>query len=174
MKSDLYVLIQGSVLHKTPHLRLGSPLNGDAYSVFVFFPRLNEECPRRTTYLCTEEHKIWIDEIFFPSIYEYCPLNVTQHFPRRWQEAADKINARKKEDVWQRKTYDLNLHYTLPPQCLGDIWQSIQRRTSLDEFRQFRNIFLVLSGKDLKLQFKSPALSSSYQHFSRSMRSKLN
>jgi hypothetical protein len=174
IKSDLHVSIQGSVLHKTPHLRLGSPLDGDAYSIFVFFPRLDEECPRRTTYLRTEEHKIWIDEILLPSIREHCPLDVIQHFPRRWQEAADKISARKKEDVWQRKTYDLNLHYTLPAQYLADIWQSIQRRTSLDEFQHFRNIFLVLSGKDLKLQFKSPTLCSSCQQFSRSMRSKLN
>ena len=174
IKGDLHVSIQCSVLHKTPHLRIGCPLDGDPYSIFVFFPHLDDEYPRRTTYLRTEEHKIWVDKIFLPSIYEHCPLDVTQHFPRRWQEAADKISAQKKEDVWQRKTYDLNLHYTLPAQYLADIWRSIQRRTLLDELRQFRDIFLVLSGKDLKLQFKSPTLSSSCQHFSRSMRSKLN
>jgi hypothetical protein len=138
------------------------------------FQHLEDEFPKCTTYSRAEEHRTRIDKVLLSSIYENCPLDVTQHFPRRWQEAADKISARKKGGVWRRKTSDLNLHYTLPAQCLASIWQSIQQQTSLDEFQQFRDILLVLSGKDLTLQFKSSTLSSSCRQFSRSMRSKLN
>lgn len=89
--------------------------------------------------------------ILLPSIYEHCPFNVAQHFPRSWQEAANKANARKKESVWQTTVHDLNAHYTLPEQYLSRVWQSIYRRTSLPQFSQFKGVFLVIDGKDLKL-----------------------
>jgi hypothetical protein len=68
IQSDMHVSIQGRVLYKTPHIRLGYPLDGDTYGIYVFFPHLDDERARKTTYLRTEEHKIWIDEIFLPSI----------------------------------------------------------------------------------------------------------
>jgi hypothetical protein len=128
----------------------------------------------RQTFLRTEEHEILTDKILLPSIYEHCPFDVTQHFPRSWQEAAGKIGARKKEAVWQTRTYELNLHYTLPAPYLARIWRSIQRRTSLQEFRPFREPFIVLNGKDLKLQFKSSEISDCCERFSRFARNKFH
>jgi len=152
IKGNLHIKIQGCVLYQTTHVRLGYVLDGESYSLYAVFPNLGKGC-RKTTYLRTEEHQTWVNRIFLPSIYEHCPFDVTQHFPRSWQEAADKVSTRKKESVWQTKTYDLNPHYTLPD--LARIWQSVCHRTSFSEFSQFKGVFLVMDGKDLKLQFKS-------------------
>jgi hypothetical protein len=166
----LHVKISDCLLHETPHLRLGSILDAESYSLFVVFPNLSRGSQKKT-YLRTEEHRTWVDEILLPSIHEHCPFNITHHFPRSWQEAADKISARTKESAWQTKTYELNPHHTLPEQYLARIWQSVCRRTKLPKFSRYRDVFLVVDGKDLKLQFRSSlGVSDCCQQFSRYIR----
>jgi hypothetical protein len=81
IKGNLHVKIQGCVLHQATHVRLGCVLDGESYSLYAVFPNLGKGS-RKTTYLRTEEHQTWVDQIFLPSIYEHCPFDVTQHFPR--------------------------------------------------------------------------------------------
>jgi hypothetical protein len=80
-KGDLHVKISDCTLHETAHVRLGSILDAESYSLFAVFPNLSRGS-RKKTYLRAEEHRAWVDEL--PSIYEHCPFNVTHHFPRSW------------------------------------------------------------------------------------------
>lgn len=160
-----------AMLRDVPHLFLGRLAGAENITIHIFFPHL--ETPPGISILTNAQLARWTDKILYPAIYKYHPAHFTQHLPSGYQHAQANSRARRVE---ARKTQSLGyqtqqaISYFLPPEHLVSIWKDIHDTiTCTPGVHDFRGAQIYLSGKGVKLQFKTtlsrPSMLDAINHF---------
>jgi hypothetical protein len=179
LTSKLHVIINNCALHRTSHLRLGQGYRSPDMGIYIFFPEMHLKSAKSTTFLSSDQQEVWIDKIFLPALRRVCPQDVLQHHPKSWKEASSKAWARSKESPWESQVkYAMDIHDHIPKQYLEPLWADIcrhlRRRRLPSSIKPFRNAFLVINAKDLKLQTKASTLQACRGNFIADIQDQLN
>ena len=124
------------------------------FSVYVIFPNIAHE-RRTTTYLTINERRLWVDRILLPAIRHCCPVDVIQHHPRSFEDAESKACSRRREACSGLVQNDVDMHHYLPEENLQAIWEHAMQKVASEDLTSFRDMFIVLSAKNMKLEAKS-------------------
>ncbi len=154
IQTNLHIFHHGKPLHKISHIRLGTGRQSPQFGVYVFFPNITHE-RRTTTYLTMEERRVWIDRILLPAARHCCPADIIQHHPRSFEDAKSKACSRRRETCSGLVQNDIDMHHFLPEETLEPIWNHAIHSTAGDDMTQFRDMFIVLNAKNIKLEAKS-------------------
>ncbi|KAK8917674.1 hypothetical protein VCV18_008994 [Metarhizium anisopliae] len=111
---------------------------------------------RTTSYLTNEERCLWVDKLLLPAIRSNCPLDVIQYHPRSFDDMTSKAHSRRKEACSGQVRNDIDMHHYIPHEYLEAIWSHMDRGTASPDLTMFRDMFIVLSAKNIKLEAKSP------------------
>ncbi|OCK73201.1 hypothetical protein K432DRAFT_11936 [Lepidopterella palustris CBS 459.81] len=170
IKQDQKVTIQGHELHKTKHICIGQGRlsGGFGYSCHVFFPnmpmvRRNEHSGTKTeltTFLNNDIYGIWIEQIVLPTLREVCGPGYLQHYPKTYDEILGKANVKQEILDPENSSGVINHQIVLPEHFLEAFWAGVQRRSQSVQNTEssdniFKNLFLVVSAHDLKLDEKT-------------------
>ena len=154
LQTNLHVFHQGQALNRIPHLRLGNGRQSPEFDVLVLFPGM-AHASRTTSFLRTDEHRLWVNRFLLPAIREVCPQDVIQYHPRSFEDAESKTYSRRRETCSGRVRNNMDMHHYLPPEYLEDIWRHVSQNAELSELNQFHGLFIVLSAKNIKLAGRS-------------------
>jgi len=93
---------------------------------------------------------------FIPAILQHCPPDVIQHLPLSFTSASMHIFARGRELGIQNTRFESGkrqeLYYFLLGKYLKSIWQEMIKFSQRAGYTHFREMFLLVDAKDLKLQ----------------------
>ncbi|KAJ6439190.1 hypothetical protein O9K51_08602 [Purpureocillium lavendulum] len=154
MKTSVHIYHHSKALHTIPHFRLGSGRQSPQLGVFLFFPHITH-AHRTTTYLTNGERQLWIDRLLLPAIRHLCPPDVIQHHPRSFADVESKTYSRRRETCSGLVRSNMDMLHYIPEQYLEGIWQHIGQNTDHPDLQQFRDMFVVLSAKNIKLEARS-------------------
>ena len=141
-------------VHQVPHLPFGRLEGFSPAEVYLLFPRLFN--PSLEHYVIgKEEWRIWIDEIFLPSVHVIYPSSIVQHLPSSAQHIERNANAPQVEAGVQASTQSRapqDFHFSLQAGHLGALWEEIQHRVEQAGHVQFQDCQIIFTAKNLKLQ----------------------
>ncbi|PWW75248.1 hypothetical protein C7212DRAFT_201319, partial [Tuber magnatum] len=148
-------------LHHIPYFRLGTIFSTPNIPLYVFLPFLYDfGLYSPNTYLKNSTLQQWMDIGFLPSIYQHFSPDILQHLPTSFASTYMDIYALCKESGI-KSTDNNNLlsrrqesHYFLPADKLEDVWKDMIKFSLKSGYTHFRNVFLLLDAKDLKLMTK--------------------
>ena len=133
--------------------------------IFTCISRLSWDPKRTTTYLTTEQERLWMDGLFLPAVYaEHQGEDGTlQHLPASYDAAKAATLAQGTEktvhDQAATPTRLRLLRFALQPEKLSGIWTRIAAAVQRDDaFRDFRGLTLFAHAKNLKLRFTHESL----------------
>lgn len=175
IKSDLHIKLDVTVsegvtqslkIHKIPHFQLGFTEGFFNLSLLVFFPRLYRK-NQQSTFPREDIIREFMDIILLPSIRRVVPNNVSQHYPFNFEHGkakakADSLETQSKVDYKARTQL---LQYFIAPQYLEQIWETCQLLTDELECHHFRDMKLLINGKNLKLKTKSTGALLCFEEF---------
>lgn len=153
MKTSVHIFHHSKALHTIPHFRLGSGRQSPQLGVFLFFPHITH-AHRTTTYLTNGERQLWIDRLLLPAIRHLCPPDVIQHHPRSFADVESKTYSRRRETCSGLIRNNMDMLHYIPEQYLEGIWHHMGQNTLHPDLQQFRDMFIVLSAKNIKLEAK--------------------
>jgi hypothetical protein len=152
--------------HKIPHVYLGHLCHFEDCKVYVFFPDLYCADSERT-FLTDNEYSRFTN-VLLQAIHEQYTSDITQHLPTTWEEAALKGKARASEQGVKLQKLEPRiqmLHYTLPPNCLKQVWNKVVEKIKLPGFQDFGTPILLLDAKNTKTLFRSHSPSTVVRQF---------
>ena len=106
----------------------------------------------------------WFDEIVIPALNEVCPVDVLQHHPRSYADAVTKSEIKKEIFPGSLDSF-IYLQACIQHCYLQDFWNATVRLATRVETPEFHDLFLVVSGHDLKHCTKQPSPSRCRQAF---------
>lgn len=140
-------------IHKIPHLILGRIFQFTELNIFIFFPNLYHP-NKDNNFLTDKELERFYDSVFFPAVYECCPPDILQHLPSSMEKAKLNAHAAGTENRSRRtKTSGATqlITYLIAPQYLDEIWIKMKSKCNNPGLHDFKNMVIMLDGKDLKL-----------------------
>jgi hypothetical protein len=154
-------------IHRIKHMQFGQGFMSNHLSCHIFFPYLAIK-DKGEPYLTHAEQEVWFDQVIIPSMKEVVESDILQHWPRSWSEAHNKakvVNEIQLDGQYAPIRYEA----TVPPRDVQRLWQAICDRISRARrdsgIEVFRNPFLLVSGHNLKVQYRSSKRTSVQQQF---------
>jgi hypothetical protein len=152
-----YIKIHGYKVHKMKNLRLGTGAfsQGLNYDCHVVFPHMPVPS-KAETHLTDIQQAFWIDRIIVRALRHTCPNHIIQHHPRSFGDAKAKAVV-KQEAFFQGSKQAMDPRYLIPEEFLSIFWEEVLRLVEAavvaepERGGEFRDLFLVVSGHDLKL-----------------------
>lgn len=147
-----------AMLKNVPHFLLGRVVGATDITVHVLFPHLSVAQDKFVS-MTNEQLARWLDNVFHPAVYRFCPAHVTQHLPGSHRHAvanskAHQVEARQIETASYQAQQ--SVVYTLQPEYLEEIWADILHTINhTPGLKDFREPQLFFSAKGTKLLFKS-------------------
>ncbi|KAH7012026.1 hypothetical protein B0J12DRAFT_733727 [Macrophomina phaseolina] len=139
-------------IHQLPHYSFGRLIGFDDISLYLLFPHLFRE-EQQSSRLLDDDFRIWMDQILLPAIYQHHGSSLVQHYPSSYDHSRYNSTARGVEARSQRtdaRPREQLLSHFLPPDSLHRIWQTILRTVQTPGLRQFRDVLILINGKNLK------------------------
>lgn len=158
-------------IHHIPHFRLGTIFSSLHLPLYVFLPGLYQHNSQPNTYLNNKTLQQWMDIGFLPALHDNYSSDILQHLPTSFNSAYMDVYARSRESGIKKVNHDPDigrrqeLHYFLPANKLGVIWQDMLKFSLKPGYNQFQNMFLLLDAKDLKLITKAESIKLSGERF---------
>ncbi|KAL2785015.1 hypothetical protein BJX66DRAFT_315707 [Aspergillus keveii] len=100
----------------------------------------------------------WTDEVLMLAMYDILPAKLIQHLTAGAKDAQSRATAASTERLTQaqdRARVQL-LHYFIPAQYLGRLWERIQFYLQRGQHTDFQGCRILITAKDLKMQFSGP------------------
>jgi len=144
-------------IHRLKHVQFGQGFMSDHLDCHIFFPNLPIK-HRGETYLSHEEQELWFDQVIIPIVQSVMTTDVLQHWPRSWSEALNKAKVVDELQIGGQHS-PIKYQVTIPPHLIQEFWQAICERISRARrntpIHVFREAFLLVSGHNLKIQYRS-------------------
>lgn len=147
-----------AMLKDVAHCYLGRVEGATEISLYVLFPYLTSGRDDFIS-LTANQHSRWLDQVFYPAVYDHFDGHYTQHLPASYRHSlahsqAQQIEGRMADSASYQAQQ--SLHYHLQPEHLHAIWEQILHTTShTPGLRDLRDPQLFFSAKDTKLRFKT-------------------
>ncbi|EKJ68583.1 hypothetical protein FPSE_11241 [Fusarium pseudograminearum CS3096] len=143
-------------VHHIPHYTFGRLIGFEDISLYLLFPNLYRE-EQKCSKIRDEDFRLWMDGILLPAIYKCCSTAQVQHYPSSYDHSRYNSTARGVEGLSQRVHpvgREQRLVYFLQPEALEEIWAHITTIIQDPGFQQFKDVIILLQGKNLKVLTK--------------------
>lgn len=158
------VKFYGYALHKLKHVNLGQGLlsGGAGYTCHVYFPDMKVD---DQTYLTLSAQETWVNDILIPALRATCPIDTWNHHPCSFADVRGKASV-KQEALAGGSQQPMQIDYKIAEQYLESLWQRvIELADTHPTSKEFRHLFLITSGHNLKLFTKRDTVQEAAQDF---------
>jgi hypothetical protein len=155
-------------LHRIPHINIGRVHGAEDTEVYIFFPEMYNaqkvtNFPGKADDKANELIRVWMDEIFIPSLFEVLSPAQRMKYPKTWLEAKLRARAQYSErstrlPVAGEEAYAKSLSDTVPKDKLRDFWQSVEQKLQRPEFQIYHSARIFCSSKNNKGDGAYPTL----------------
>jgi hypothetical protein len=162
---------QRQPLHRVPHIYLGRVTGYDDFSVFLFFPRLwsdQHESRRKTSYLTDSQRQRWVDRVLLPAMHHVLPAAALQHYPASFQHARLASTAASMEmraRAGHTPPKHQAIHHAVSGEAMPLMWDCIQQLVQQPGLRDFCDVTIFISAKNLKAKTRQSTLQSTWTNF---------
>ena len=168
INQDAFVSFAGhKQIHRMKHMQFGQGFMSNHLNCHIFFPHLQIK-DKGEAYLTHREQEVWFDQVVIPSLKEVADTDILQHWPRSWSEAYHKSRVHEELQLEGQHSH-IRYDATIPPKSVQRFWQILCNRISRARrdsgIEVFRNPFLLVSGHNLKVQYRSCKRTSVQQEF---------
>ena len=155
-------------LHRIPHINIGRVHGAEDTEVYIFFPEMYNaqkvtNFPGKADDKANELIRVWMDEIFIPSLFEVLSPAQRMKYPKTWLEAKLRARAQYSErstrlPIAGEEAYAKSLSNTVPKDKLRDFWQSVEQKLQRPEFQIYHSARIFCSSKNNKGDGAYPTL----------------
>ena len=151
-KTDRLCHSQQSV-HQILHLSFKRLTEFTEIKIYLLFSDLfNKKCQKWV--IIKNEYELWIDWIFLSAVNAVCLFTVVHHLLSSIMHIkfnSTVIHVKSWKDDQHDHTWKQKFHFFLESDILSKLWKHIESAIVCEKLRQFQNMQLLLTSKNLKL-----------------------